>query len=128
VAGQIGAQIAAQTKQKTIFEAEGQARAIEIVGEAEGKKFLAVGGAKAEAYERQVAALGQLNLTGIEVTKAIAEAGLKIAPDVLVTGSGDGAGTAGCTVTTVLCFDDKGSHPIRHRLASIRCRAPAPEM
>jgi hypothetical protein len=31
-----------------------------------------------------------MNLAGIEVTKAIAAAGLKITPDVLVGGGGDG--------------------------------------
>jgi len=94
VAARIGAQIAEQTRQKTITEAEGQARAIEIIGDAEGKKILAVGGATAQAYQQQVAAVGRLNLTGIEVAKAIAEAGLKITPDILV-GSGHGDGSQG---------------------------------
>ena len=65
-----------------------------MVGEAEGKKILAVGSATAQAYEKQVAAVGQLNLTGIEVAKAIAGAGLKITPDILVAGNGaDGSGS-----------------------------------
>jgi len=93
VAAQIGVQVAEQTKQKTINEAEGRARATELEGEAEGKKILAVGTATAEAYQKQVAAVGQGNLAGIEVTKAIAAAGLKITPDVNVSGgAGDGAG------------------------------------
>jgi uncharacterized membrane protein YqiK len=92
VAAQIGVQVAEQTKQKTINEAEGRARANELEGEAEGKKILAVGAATAEAYEKQVAAVGQANLAGIEVTKAIAMAGLKITPDINVGGGGDGAG------------------------------------
>jgi hypothetical protein len=90
VAAQIGVQIAEQTKLKTIIEAEGRAQAVVVEGEAEGRKILAVGGATAEAYEKQVEAVGQLNLAGIEVTKAIATAGLKITPDVLVNGGGDG--------------------------------------
>ena len=52
VAAQIGVQIAEQTKQRTIIEAEGRARAVELEGEAEGKKILAVGSATAEAYEQ----------------------------------------------------------------------------
>jgi hypothetical protein len=88
VAAQIGVQIAEQTKQRTIIEAEGRARAVELEGDAEGKKILAVGTATAEAYDQQVAAVGQLNLAGIEVTKAIAAAGLKITPDILVGGGG----------------------------------------
>ncbi|MHB8375954.1 MAG: SPFH domain-containing protein [Dehalococcoidia bacterium] len=92
VAAQIGVQVAEQTKQKTIIEAEGRARAVELEGEAEGKKILAVGAATAEAYDKQVEAIGQFNLAGIEVTKAIAAAGLKITPDIMVGAAGDGAG------------------------------------
>ena len=92
VAAQIGVQIAEQTKQKTIIEAEGRARAVELEGEAEGKKILAIGKATAEAYEKQVDAVGQMNLAGIEVTKSIAGAGLKITPDIMVGGDGGGGG------------------------------------
>jgi len=90
VSAQIGVQISEQTKKTTIIEAEGRARAVELQGDAEGKKILAVGKATAEAYDKQVEAVGQMNLAGIEVTKAIATAGLKITPDVLVGGGGDG--------------------------------------
>lgn len=90
VAAQIGVQVAEQTKQKTIIEAEGRSRAVELEGQAEGKKIAAVGGATAEAYEKQVAAVGQMNLAGIEVTKAIAAAGLKITPDIVVGGEQGG--------------------------------------
>jgi len=49
-----------------------------------------VGSATAEAYDKQVEAVGQFNLAGIEVTKSIAAAGLKITPDIVVGGGGDG--------------------------------------
>jgi uncharacterized membrane protein YqiK len=94
VTAQIGVQVAEQTKQKTIIEAEGRARAIEVEGEAEGKKILAVGGATAEAYDKQVEAVGQLNLAAIEVTKSVAGAGLKITPDILVGGGNGADGTS----------------------------------
>ncbi len=90
VSAQIGVQVAEQTKQKTIIEAEGRARAVQLEGEAEGTKILAVGKATAESYEKQVAAVGQTNLAGIEVTKAVASAGLKITPDIVVGGGGPG--------------------------------------
>ena len=93
VSAQVGVQIAEQTKQTTVIEAEGRARAVELQGEAEGKKILAIGTATAEAYDKQVEAVGQANLAGIEVTKAIAAAGLKITPDVLVGGGSDGNGS-----------------------------------
>jgi regulator of protease activity HflC (stomatin/prohibitin superfamily) len=92
VSAQISVQVAEQTKQRTILEAEGRARAIEVEGEAEGKKILAIGTATAEAYEKQVAAVGQANLAGIEVTKAISAAGLKITPEIQVSGDGGGGG------------------------------------
>jgi hypothetical protein len=93
VAAQISVQIAEQTKQRTILEAEGRARAIEVEGAAEGSKILAVGTATAEAYEKQVAAVGQANLAGIEVTKSISAAGLKITPEIQVSGDGGGGGS-----------------------------------
>ncbi len=92
VSAQIGVQIAEQTRQKTVIEAEGRARAVELEGNAEGTKILAIGTATAEAYDRQQDAIGQGNLFGIEVAKAIAAAGLKITPDIVVGGSGDGGG------------------------------------
>ncbi len=95
VAAQISVQIAEQTKQKTILEAEGRARAIELEGAAEGQKVLAIGTATAEAYEKQVAAIGQANVAGIEVTKSISAAGLKITPDIQVSGDGGGGGGGG---------------------------------
>jgi regulator of protease activity HflC (stomatin/prohibitin superfamily) len=94
VAAQIGVQIAEQTRQRTIIEAEGVGRAVEIQGDAEGRKILSVGSATAEAYEKQVAAVGQMNLAGIEVTKSIAAAGLKITPDIMVGGGGSDGGNS----------------------------------
>jgi uncharacterized membrane protein YqiK len=90
VAAQIGVQVAEQVRQQTILSAEGRARAIELEGQAEGTKILAIGNATAEAYSQQVAAVGQMNLAGIEVTKSIAQAGLKITPDIMVGGGGSG--------------------------------------
>ncbi len=92
VTAQIGVQVAEQTRQKTIIEAEGRARAVEVEGTAEGARILAVGNATAEAYEKQVAAVGQGNLAAIEVMKSVSGASLKITPDILVSGDGDGGG------------------------------------
>ena len=88
VAAQVGVQIAEQTRNSTIIEAEGRARAVELAGEAEGKKILAVGQATAEAYEAQKNAVGQGNLAGIEIMKTVAAANLKITPDIMVGGGG----------------------------------------
>lgn len=58
VSAQIGVQIAELTRQKTVIEAEGRARAVELKGSAEGSKILAIGNATAEAYDRQQNAIG----------------------------------------------------------------------
>ncbi|MBE7519980.1 MAG: hypothetical protein HS107_12120 [Thermoflexaceae bacterium] len=102
VSAQIGVQIAEQTKQKTIIEAEGRARAVEVEGQAEGARILSVGNATAEAYEKQVSAVGQLNLAAIEVTKAVAGAGLKITPDISVTGESGGGNVFSAFVAQLL--------------------------
>jgi regulator of protease activity HflC (stomatin/prohibitin superfamily) len=111
VAAQIGVQIAEQNKQRTIIEAEGNGRAVEIQGEAEGRKIMAVGGATAEAYEKQVAAVGQMNLAGIEVTKSIAAAGLKITPDVLVGGGGGSDGSSNVFSAFIAQLLAEGARP-----------------
>ncbi|MGE0706295.1 MAG: SPFH domain-containing protein, partial [Vicinamibacterales bacterium] len=49
VTAQVGVQIAEQTRQRTIIEAEGRARAVEVEGVAEGKRISAIGTATAEA-------------------------------------------------------------------------------
>src|SRR3989454_5728791 len=94
VAAQIGVQIADQTKQKTIIEGEGRARALDREGDAVGKKILAVGTATAEAYDKQVEAVGQINLAGVDGTTAMAPARLRVTPDIMGGGNGDGGGSS----------------------------------
>ncbi len=112
VSAQISVQVAEQTKQRTILEAEGRARAIEVEGAAEGSKILAIGTATAEAYEKQVAAVGQANLAGIEVTKAISAAGLKITPEIQVSGDGGGGGNIfSAFIAQLLASNRNGTTP-----------------
>jgi regulator of protease activity HflC (stomatin/prohibitin superfamily) len=110
VTAQIGVQIAEQTRQRTVIEAEGRARAVELEGAAEGSKILAIGNATAEAYDRQQDAIGQANLFGIEVSKAIAAAGLKITPDIVVGGGagGDGANIFAAFLAQMLAGNRNG--------------------
>jgi regulator of protease activity HflC (stomatin/prohibitin superfamily) len=113
VSAQVGVQIAEQTKLKTIVEAEGRARAVQVEGEAEGKKILAIGKATAEAYDRQVEAVGQMNLAGIEVTKSIAAAGLTITPEILI--AGDGGGGSGNVFSAFIAQLLANNQPPRRR-------------
>lgn len=75
-------------------EADGEATYIDKTGTAQGAKVRAIGLARAEAFERQVSALGQVPTAIVNTVTALAENGIKIMPDTLVTGGGgalDGA-------------------------------------
>lgn len=67
--------------------AEAEATQTTQVGEAEAEVIRSKGEAQAKAYHDQVNALTAEGVTTVEVMKAIAGAGLKITPDVQVTGS-----------------------------------------
>jgi hypothetical protein len=106
VQAEINVQIAAQQKQQAItlaegrgqatkLEQEGAAAGIEAVGKAEGEKIRAIGQATAEAYNKQAQALGQQPLSIIEVMKQVSGGQIKITPDILIQGGGDGAGVGG---------------------------------
>ena len=75
-------------------EADGEATYIEKTGTAKGAEVRAVGLARAEAFERQVAALGEIPTAIVNGITALAENGAKIMPETLVMGGGgalDGA-------------------------------------
>jgi regulator of protease activity HflC (stomatin/prohibitin superfamily) len=102
VKAEIDVQISTQSKQSSIIisegrsqstrlEQEGIAAGIAAVGKAEGEKILAIGQATAEAYMRQAAAVGQGPLAMIEVMKRVSDGKVKITPDIMVGGGGDGA-------------------------------------
>ncbi|MCP5101793.1 MAG: hypothetical protein GY950_00355 [bacterium] len=74
-------------------EAEGEATYIEKTGAAHGAKIRAVGLARAEGYEAQVRALGQIPTALVNAINALSEGNMKIIPDVLVTGGGGGMGS-----------------------------------
>jgi regulator of protease activity HflC (stomatin/prohibitin superfamily) len=124
VSAQVGVQIAEQTKLKTIVEAEGRARAVQVEGEAEGKRILAVGKATAEAYEKQVDAVGQMNLAGIEVTKSIAAAGLTITPEILISGDGGGGGSSNVFSAFIAQLLASNQQPRRRQNGQARGETP----
>lgn len=65
--------------------------------------------ARARGYEAQVSALGQGPTTAVNVINALAEGGLHVMPEVLVTGGGNGGGGAleGLAVTLIRFFGRK---------------------
>jgi regulator of protease activity HflC (stomatin/prohibitin superfamily) len=96
VSAEVNVQIAAQKRAETVILAEGQGAAtrleqegvaagITAVGRAEGERVSAVGRATADAYEHQARAVGPAPLALIEVMRRVAEGGVKVTPDVLVS-------------------------------------------
>jgi len=71
------------------LKGSGEASYLTQVGNAKGVEPRAVGLANAEAYEKQVAALGQLPTALVNVAKVLAENKIKIMPDILVAGGGN---------------------------------------
>lgn len=68
--------------------AEGDAKTIELTGKAEAQKIEAIGNANAESYNKQVAAMGQENFAKFKIVTSIGENGIKIIPEILITGDG----------------------------------------
>jgi len=75
--------------------AEAEASKTKQIGDAEAAIVQAKGEAQAKAYRDQVSALSAQGVTSVEIMKAIASAGLKITPDVQVSGGGGSGGESG---------------------------------
>ena len=72
------------------LKASAQAEQISLTGAAEAGKILAVGKSTAEAYELAVKALGEENFTRYKITEELSKGNIKLIPDVLVGGNGNG--------------------------------------
>jgi uncharacterized membrane protein YqiK len=70
-----------------------EAERTRVTGDAEASKILAIGKSNAEAYEQQVKAIGGNGFVQMKVAEIIGEKGVKIIPDVLITGGGEGGGS-----------------------------------
>lgn len=90
----------------TVAEAKGAAAAKETnatadamvlrtVGDAQAANTLAVGGAEATVLQQKVESVGAQGYTVMAVADHLAKNGIKIVPDILVTGSGSENGTGG---------------------------------
>lgn len=72
------------------LKASAQAEQITLTGNAEAGKILAVGKSTAEAYELAVKAIGGENFTKYKITEELAKGNVKLIPDVLIGGNGNG--------------------------------------
>lgn len=81
----------AQAESEAIkLKASAQAEQISLTGDAEAGKILAVGKSTAEAYELAVKAIGGENFTKYKITEELAKGNVKLIPDVLIGGNGNG--------------------------------------
>lgn len=71
--------------------AKANAEQISLTGNAEAEKILAIGKSNAESYKLSVDAMGGDNFTQLKVMESIGMQHVKIMPDVLISGGGDGA-------------------------------------
>lgn len=71
--------------------ADAEAQRIARTGNAEAEKILAIGKANAEAYQLQVSAMGGDNFTRTKIAEIIGKDKVKVMPDILIAGGGDGS-------------------------------------
>ena len=76
------------------LRASAEAELISLTGSAEAGKILAVGKSTAEAYELAVKALGGGNFTRYKITEELSKGKIKLIPDILIGGNGNGSGSA----------------------------------
>ncbi len=99
IAEETGIKVAEYKAAQVVKEAAGESQRIQVVAEAEAKRIKQVGDAEAsvieskgkaqaQAYRLGGEALTPAGLTAVEVVGKIAAAGLKITPDVQVSGGG----------------------------------------
>lgn len=75
-------------------EADGESYFIEQTGTAKGAEVRAIGLARAEAYEKQVLAVGPNATAIVNAIESLAKSGAQIMPKILVTGGGSIDGVA----------------------------------
>lgn len=84
----------AQSKAKMLM-AEADAKQIELTGKAEASKIEAIGKSTAEAYKLQVDAMGNDNFAKFKITEEIGKNGIKIIPEILISGGNDSSPISG---------------------------------
>lgn len=88
---QVGVDIQTNRTAARKMEATGEAAYIEQTGAAQGAQVRSVGLARAEAYERQVAALGATATALVNAVEALSKSSVPFVPNTLVMGGGDGS-------------------------------------
>lgn len=84
----VGVDIKKNNAEARKAEADGEAAYIDRTGTAQGAQVRAVGLARAEAYQKQVAALGQGATALVNAIDALVKSQVPFVPNILVAGSG----------------------------------------
>lgn len=79
--------------EKIEWLAKAEAEKISLTGNAEAEKILAIGKSSAESYKLAVEGMGGDNFTQLKIMEAIGTQRVKIMPDVLIGGGGEGNGS-----------------------------------
>ncbi len=88
----VGVDIKKNNAEARKAEADGDATYIERTGTAQGAQVRAVGLARAEAYQKQVAALGQGSTALVNAIDSLVKSAVPFVPGILVAGGGSGSG------------------------------------
>jgi uncharacterized membrane protein YqiK len=109
----VGVDIAGKRSEQRKKEAEGEAYYISETGKAEAEKVRLMGEAQGVAYKEQVNALGANGVALVETLKVIGEKGVRITPDILASGggNGDGGGNIGTLLLLNLFRDQMQKQP-----------------
>ncbi len=88
---EVGITIKSNNAEARKKEADGEAYFISETGQAKAAEVKAVGLANAEAYQKQVQALGQMPTALVNVVGALSKSATPFMPNILVAGGGNGA-------------------------------------
>src|SRR5215468_3567223 len=90
MAATVGVDIAGKRSEQRKAEGEGEASYIQATGRAEAEKVRLMGEAQGVAYSEQVNAIGPQGVALVEILRVIGEKGVRITPDVMASGGGNG--------------------------------------
>ncbi len=108
---QVGVDIQTNRTAARKMEAQGEATFIEQTGAAQGAQVRSVGLARAEAYERQVAALGASATALVNAVEALSKSTVPFMPNTLVMGGSGGSGTLEGVMALLMRQIDAGLPP-----------------
>lgn len=106
---QVGVTIQTNRTASRKLEAEGEATYIEQTGTAQGAQVRSVGLARAEAYERQVKALGESATALVNAVEALSKSNVPFVPSTLVMGANGGGALDGLMALMMRQIGSNGS-------------------